>query len=99
MISDTLKWVLAGSFGFAAFYVLAIQTHQQQLDSEQSIQIREVERDWRSYAQKGEEAFRDLAKSQASTARILEGVATRIEAIDTRGSRALREHEGSKHQE
>ena len=97
MPPDIFKWVMGGVMGAAAFFLVWQQEAQYRIDASQTASITSVEKDSRHYQQQMQESFRSLTASQANTAKILEGVASRIEAIDERGSRALISHERIRH--
>jgi hypothetical protein len=96
MPPDIFKWVMGGAMGAAAFFFWQ-QEAQYRIDASQTASIASVEDDSRQYQKQMQESFRSLTASQANTAKILEGVASRIEAIDERGSRALITHERIRH--
>lgn len=63
----------------------------------QDVQISEVQKTHQETAIRQERVFRELSEQNADTAQILEGVARQLEAIDERGSRALKQHEDTDH--
>tara|TARA_B100001250_G_scaffold305179_1_gene267130 strand:- start:355 stop:663 length:309 start_codon:yes stop_codon:yes gene_type:complete len=99
MREDSVRWLIGGVIAIAAFVLVWQNSAQSRVDEIQTESIRSLEINSRQYQEQMQETFRELTVSQFDTAKILEGVASRIEAIDERGSRALVHHERSRHRD
>lgn len=80
------RWVTGGTLALAAALFLSLLQGQDARNKEQDASIKVIQ-------QQNNEAFSALSAQNAATALILEGVARKLEAIDERGSQALRTHE------
>ena len=89
-----IRWVVGGIGGLLVtlllFRIDVVNQHNLRQDEQITEGLRQV-------LVLEEQAFRDLFKQNADTARILEGVVRKLEAIDERGSRALNSHRFDEH--
>lgn len=96
-ISTWFRWAVGGVVGLLATMLLFVINGVNEHNLRQDVQITAVQKDNRELAVQQEQVLRELSSQNADTARILEGVARKLEAIDERGSRALSEHESERH--
>lgn len=75
------------------FVMNGVNEHNLRQDS----QITDIQKANQKRSIDREQVFRELSSQNADTARILEGVARKLEAIDERGSNALNAHENRSH--
>lgn len=80
------RWSAGGVLVVTAGLFLSLLQGQESRNQDQDQNIQSMQA-------RSNEAFSALSSQNASTALILEGVARKLEAIDERGSQALRSHE------
>jgi hypothetical protein len=96
-ISIWFRWAIGGIVGLLATMLLFVINGVNEHNIRQDEQIVDIQKDNQQRAIQQEQVFRELSSQNADTAKILEGVVRKLEAIDERGSRALTEHESNLH--
>ena len=91
------RWAVGGVVGLLATMLLFVINGVNEHNLRQDEQITDIQKDNQQRALQQEQVFRELSSQNADTARILEGVVRKLEAIDERGSRALNDHESTEH--
>ena len=91
------RWAVGGVMTFVATILVFVLANINDHNLKQDNQISSIQAENKQSAIHMERAFRELSEQNASTAKVLEGVVKTLEAIDTRGSEALRDHEKEDH--
>lgn len=96
-ISTWFRWAVGGVIGLLAAMSLFVINGVNEHNLRQDVQITDIQTKTQYRALQQEQVFRELSSQNADTAKILEGVVRKLEAIDERGSRALSGHETRSH--
>lgn len=93
------RWAVGGTMTFVGSMLVFVLANINEHNLKQDGQISYIQQANQENALRMEQAFRELSEQNADTAKVLEGVAKTLDAIDTRGSEALRDHERRDHGE
>lgn len=94
-----VRWGIGTVVTFAIPMILYVLAGLNETNQRQDVRLAEMQDSQHSTEMRQERVYREIFEQSATTSRVLEGLLERVQAVDERGSRALRAHESEHRRE
>ncbi len=92
-----LRWGIGSMLTLAVPLCVFALSSMNQTNLRQDERLTQIQADHHASEMRQERVYRELGAQFEKTARVLEGLVEKVEAVDERGSRALRDHQRDDH--
>lgn len=94
-----MRWGIGTVVTFTVPMLLYVLASISETNARQDDRLSEMQDSQHSTELRQERVYREIFEQSATTSRVLEGLLEKVQAVDERGSRALREHESEHRRE